>query len=72
MDAITESLAKQVSDLTARNAANLRIMKRAEQRIVQLCETANTLSNKLGLGDKVRAEHFADELRAALAAKATK
>jgi hypothetical protein len=34
------------------------LLEKANQRISQLCGTVNTLSNKLGLGDKVRAEDF--------------
>jgi hypothetical protein len=43
---------------------------KSEQRIDQLCDLVNTLSNKLKLGDKVRKEHFNDLSRAAIA-KAT-
>jgi len=40
---------------------------KSEQRINQLCDMVNTLSNKLKLGDKVRKEHFNDLARAAIA-----
>ena len=42
-------------------------LEKSVQRIGQLCATTNTLSNKLGLGDKVRAADFTDCARAALA-----
>ena len=40
---------------------------KSEQRIVQLCDLVNTLSNKLALGNKVKTDDFADAARAAIA-----
>jgi hypothetical protein len=31
---------------------------KSQQHITQLCHTVNTLSNQLGLGDKVRVDDF--------------
>ena len=45
----------------------LAALEKSEQRIIQLCGTVNTLSAKLGLGQKVRADDFADVARAAIA-----
>lgn len=40
---------------------------KAEEKIKQLCDMVNTYSNKLGLGNKVRVEHWLDETSAAIA-----
>jgi hypothetical protein len=45
----------------------LTALEKSEQRIKQLCETVNTYSNMLNLGDKVKTEHFTDTTRAAIA-----
>jgi len=44
----------------------LEALEASDRAIIQLCGTANTLSEKLGLGRKVRAEDFADKARAAI------
>jgi len=38
----------------------LMVLKESEQRIQQLCNMVNSYSNKLGLGNKVRAEDWTD------------
>ena len=45
----------------------LAALLKTEQRINELCDIVNTLSNKLNLGDKVRKEHFNDLARDAIA-----
>jgi hypothetical protein len=42
-------------------------LEKSKQRIIQLADTTNFLSNKLGLGRKVRAEYFYDIVDEALA-----
>jgi hypothetical protein len=45
----------------------LAALVKSEQRINQLCDLVNTLSNKLKLGNKVRTEDFNDLARDAIA-----
>jgi len=54
-----------VSDTTKTDL--LVALEKSVQRINQLAGTVNHLSNKLGLGQKVLAEHFTDYARAAIA-----
>jgi len=42
-------------------------LEKSVQHMEQLASTVNTLSNKLGLGDKVRASDFTEHAKAALA-----
>ena len=56
----------QNDDLLADNERLRAALEKSVQHIEQLCRTTNTLSNKLELGDKVRAVDFTDVARAAL------
>ncbi len=48
----------------AMNAINPRVkaLIKSKQNIEQLCDMVNTYSNKLGLGDKVKAEYFYEQI----------
>lgn len=56
------SLAGEVAFLAVDKRALLRVLRRAEQRIEQLCSTVNTLAGFR----KVRVADFAEEVRAAI------
>lgn len=70
-------IAETPVDGTGRDKANAHLIasspdllatcRKAEQHIKQLCTMVNTYSNKLGLGDKVRVEHWLDHTSAAIA-----
>ena len=45
----------------------LEACEKSISRMKQLCETVNTLSNKLGLGNKVRVDDFIDLLTSVIA-----
>jgi hypothetical protein len=66
-DDITQPEAEANARLIAAAPALLGALVKSEQRINQLCDLVNTLSNKLGLGDKVRKEHYNDLANAAMA-----
>ena len=44
----------------------VKALEKSEQKIKQLCDMVNTYSNMLKLGDKVRTEHWVDDIQAAL------
>lgn len=70
LDAVVAPISRLEREANARLIAAapalLAALEKAAQRITQLCETANALSEAAGLGRKVRAEDFLEGIPEAI------